>query len=413
MNQGISAYYGMRTLALLYKSTDICPRPSPPLPSQRCPSCSLPGPAMALANLIVTGLQDIQATRFSQLASSAIIVFDHVITLDEEVELIWKSSWSMGKVLFIINRYYTLTSVIVNNYALLSPSLTDSPDAYTERDSSVRPAPCCILLYSLITSGLRRPPLLSLARLDWSNRMYDSRRRASTLFFGAPCLISAPVILQMRLYALYFLNKKVLALMVTMFIISSASSAAIMGTVLEGITAHSHPLPGTTFCVPTGVPNYFFAFWIPILCFESLLCGLALYRGFQTFRATDPMFQSGRHLVAILIRDSVFYFLVMFATYLTNMLVWISASSNLLEIPIAFAVALSCCLGNRMILNVREVNREMDSDSETEHTGDSVKHQVRQTRSSFFGPSQQLSDIEMAQLRSMRAEQSYGQFIVL
>ncbi|KAJ6468127.1 hypothetical protein C8R47DRAFT_1223418 [Mycena vitilis] len=81
---------------------------------------------MALANLITTALRDIQATRYAQLASSAIIIWDHLITLDEEVELIWKSSWSMGKGLFVINRYYTLISVVINNYALLSPSLTDT-----------------------------------------------------------------------------------------------------------------------------------------------------------------------------------------------------------------------------------------------------------------------------------------------
>jgi hypothetical protein len=75
-------------------------------------------------------------------------------------------------------------------------------------------------------------------------------------------------------------------------------------------TARSHPILGTTFCVPDGVPDYFFAFWLPIILFESLLCGLALYRGFQTFRAAGTLFQSGRHLVAILIRDSVLYFLV-------------------------------------------------------------------------------------------------------
>ncbi|KAJ7245638.1 hypothetical protein B0H12DRAFT_1127415 [Mycena haematopus] len=313
---------------------------------------------MALANLIVTGLQDIQATRFSQFASSAIVVFDHIITLDVEVELIWKSPWSMGKVLFIINRYYTLASLVINNYGFFSSSLTDS---------------FCLRFFR------------------WQG------------WTGLIACMIAEIILQMRLYALYFLNKKVLALMVTTFILSSASSAVIMGMVLERLTAHAHPIPGTTvtFCVPSTVPHYFFAFWIPILCFESLLCALALYRGFQTFRASDPVFQSGRHLVAILIRDSVFYFLVMFATYFTNMLVWLSASSNLLEIPIAFSVAMSCCLGNRMILNVREVNREMDSDK-PQHTGETIKHQARQTRSSFFGPAEQLTDIEMAQLRSMR-----------
>jgi len=322
---------------------------------------------MSLANVLLTGLQDIQTTRYSQLASSAIIIFDHIITLDEEVELIWKSSWSMGKVLFVINRYYTLISVIVNNYALFSPTLTDS---------------FCLRFF------------------QWQG------------WTGLIACMIAEVILQMRLYALYFLNKRVLALMVTMFLMSSASSAAIMGTVLSGISALAHPLPGTTFCYPVNVPGYFFAFWIPIIGFESLLCGLALYRGFETFRASGTLFQSGRHLVAILIRDSVLYFLVMFATYFTNMLVWISGTPNLLEIPIAFSVALSCCLGNRMILNVREVNRDIKEESK-QRTGDTIKHQARVTRTSIFTQAEQLTDIEMAQLREMRVEQSYGQFVVL
>jgi hypothetical protein len=57
------------------------------------------------------------------------------------------------------------------------------------------------------------------------------------------------------------------------------------------------------------------------------------------------------------------------------------------------------------------VNREIVETKEP--SGESIKHQARETRSSFFGPSEQLTDIEMAQLRSMRADQSYGQFIVL
>jgi hypothetical protein len=40
----------------------------------------------------------------------------------------------------------------------------------------------------------------------------------------------------MRLYALYFLNKKVLFLMMASFIVASAVSATIMGTALSVIT---------------------------------------------------------------------------------------------------------------------------------------------------------------------------------
>ncbi|KAF7367149.1 hypothetical protein MSAN_00974600 [Mycena sanguinolenta] len=170
------------------------------------------------------------------------------------------------------------------------------------------------------------------------------------------CFI-AEVILQMRLYALFSMNKKVLVLVAIAFIVSSMSSAVIIGTALEGVGgALSNPVPGVTLCVVTGVPNSVFAFWIPILCFESLLCGLALYRGLQTFRLTDTLFQSTNRLVVILIRDSVFYFFVVFATYFIDMLmlVLVTTSNAPFEIGFAFSVALSCCIGNRMMLNMLE-----------------------------------------------------------
>ncbi|KAF4564007.1 hypothetical protein EYR36_003256 [Pleurotus pulmonarius] len=173
------------------------------------------------------------------------------------------------------------------------------------------------------------------------------------------CMI-AEVILQMRLYALYFLNKKVLAVMILGFIISSTLSAVVMGTILSGITAHAHAVPGVRFCIPNQIGDHFFLFWIPVLCFESLLVGLALFRGFQGALSDGSLFRSGRALVNVLIRDSVLYFLVMFATYLTNMLVWIGAPQSLLEVPIGFSVAMSCVLGNRIILNVRRTTRDAE-----------------------------------------------------
>ncbi|KAK7046448.1 hypothetical protein R3P38DRAFT_2873854 [Favolaschia claudopus] len=328
--------------------------------------------------LFMNALGDIQATRFSQLASSAIIMFDHIITLDKEVELIWKRPWAAGKVIFIINRYYTMISLCVHEYY-------------------------CTLLHSLNC----------IRFFQWQG------------WTGLIACMIAEVILQMRLYALYFLSKRVLILMASAFILSSASSAVILGTVLHRIKAHAHPLPPTptTFCAPSNVPSYFFAFWIPIISFESLLCFLALFRGFQTFRTSggSTLFQSGRHLVAILIRDSLLYFLVMFATYFTNMLVWASADPSLLEIPIAFSVALSCTLGNRLIFNVREVNQSDDDDKYPVAEGNSEptikEYQLRETRHESESDSdaslpaerrQQLTDIEMAQLRSMKAERSYG-----
>lgn len=146
------------------------------------------------------------------------------------------------------------------------------------------------------------------------------------------------VVLQMRLYALYSLNKKVLALMVTSFIVTSTMSGIIMGRVLASITGCAslnassstftnhhlrfvatarpfaflrlEPLSDVVFCAPSNVSLKFFTFWIPMLANECLLCFLALVRGFQTFRSGGTLFRSGRRLVGILIRDSALYFVV-------------------------------------------------------------------------------------------------------
>ncbi|KIM91463.1 hypothetical protein PILCRDRAFT_130148 [Piloderma croceum F 1598] len=37
--------------------------------------------------------------------SIALLLYDHIITLDKEVEWIWTLRWRLPKVLFIINRY--------------------------------------------------------------------------------------------------------------------------------------------------------------------------------------------------------------------------------------------------------------------------------------------------------------------
>ncbi|KAH0582296.1 hypothetical protein H2248_011933 [Termitomyces sp. 'cryptogamus'] len=238
------------------------------------------------------------------------------------------------------------------------------------------------------------------------------------------CMI-AEVILQTRIYAMYSLNKKVLVLMGVSFIFTTSTSATIMGIVLSRIKASALPFRGLIFCVPENVDTHFYAFWIPMLAFESLLCFLAVYKGYETFRSTSPSILPGHHLVQIIIRDSVLYFVVyglsgscldfshqnsflnsLFATYLTNFLIFLIAP-NLLEIPIGFSVTMSCVMGNRISLNVRNVNRELDLAGDSVKLSGHLSSPVSTGRPwSIVNPLGQtsLNDIEMAELRLMKAE---------
>lgn len=62
-------------------------------------------------------------------------------------------------------------------------------------------------------------------------------------------------------------------------------------------------------CVPPGLPPFYFAFWIPILLFDGILCITTLLRGFKEFFSSGPNCRCGKNLVRVLARDSAFYFL--------------------------------------------------------------------------------------------------------
>ncbi|KAJ3537703.1 hypothetical protein NMY22_g5483 [Coprinellus aureogranulatus] len=269
----------------------------------------------ATLRALLEAFRHVGVTRYTQMAATTIILFDHALTFDGEVEHIWKARWSAGKVMFLINRYYTIASVIFNNYGFFSTTLTDEF--------------CRRFLLWQGTTGL------------------------------LSCAI-AEIILQMRIYAMYSLNKTVLAVMICGFLSSIGTTTWILYTVLSKIIPKSIRLPdGTTFCNPIGISGNFYTYWIPMLLFECLLCGLAIGRAVATFRVgRKSNWGAARRLIIVLFRDSVAYFLIICATYLTCLLTWRFAPVTLIEVPITFSVAMSCVLANRMMLNVRELNHE-------------------------------------------------------
>ncbi|KAH9852850.1 hypothetical protein C2E23DRAFT_729979 [Lenzites betulinus] len=247
---------------------------------------------------LLEALPTIEKIRYAELSSSVIVFFDHLITLDQE-----RTHWSLGKILFLLNRYYALCIVIC---------------------------------------------------LAWFR---------SQGWTGVLAFIITELILLLRLYALYFRDKRVLVFMAIVFLASAAASAYVMGVAMNGVGAMAVTLPQSqsTVCVPTQLPAHFYAFWIPMLISESILCGLALLRGFKAYIPGSNMFQNGKRIIQVLVRDSLFYFVIIFATYLINTILFFARPDSEIEIPIGFAFSLSVVLANRLCLNVRGYIRDDQS----------------------------------------------------
>lgn len=46
-------------------------------------------------------------------------VYDYFLTLDREIEHVWKSRWSPVKHLFLFNRYFVIVDIIVQQFCML------------------------------------------------------------------------------------------------------------------------------------------------------------------------------------------------------------------------------------------------------------------------------------------------------
>ncbi|KAF4616415.1 hypothetical protein D9613_008244 [Agrocybe pediades] len=271
-------------------------------------------------------LYDVQSTRYSRMASNTLVIYDHLITFDDEIELIWRRKCSLSSIIFLLNRYYVLGSMLFASYGM--KTFTESnvyPDSFNL---------CSFQCFTLLMLPTRRS-ILSLGRMDWSHR-----------------------ILQMRTFALYGLNKRLLAVMMICYVSVLVSSGIILFKSLGATQIISIPIPGGSFCgISNRVPG-FYACWIPPLVYECLLCGLVIFRGVEELKITGSVFSRGQTLIRILIRDSALYLVGLAVVYLVILLFWTSERISLGEAPNGFAPTLSCILSSRVVLNVRGVFRE-------------------------------------------------------
>ncbi|KAJ7691364.1 hypothetical protein B0H17DRAFT_1201211 [Mycena rosella] len=71
------------------------------------------GEALAVEVLAATRLQIV---RYIEMASSAILFFDYLLTLNLEVTLVWPSRWSVSKFLFMTSRYLPFLEIPLTSY---------------------------------------------------------------------------------------------------------------------------------------------------------------------------------------------------------------------------------------------------------------------------------------------------------
>ncbi|KAJ6467925.1 hypothetical protein C8R45DRAFT_1019467 [Mycena sanguinolenta] len=267
---------------------------------------------------------------YLHLVGITVLYWDHLITLRNEVNLIWGRPKSLSAYCFFLNRYFAFFSGIpVTMIAFLSPS----------------------------TQMCQR---LSLFR---------------ELALVATQIITG-VIMIIRVYALYGRSKRVLWFLLGVgAVVVAVSTWSVNGQ--KG--SRSVVVGGCHFGLAESTSYQFAGSWEGLFGFDSIIFGLTVWYAFSTYRPENRF-----NLSAVIVRDGAMYFGLMALSNLVNI-----ATYYLVDIwpflPGAlgtFANCMSITLISRLILNLHEhantgiLTRPTDTESLFEFSTDELTPQM-------------------------------------
>ncbi|PAV15451.1 hypothetical protein PNOK_0921500 [Pyrrhoderma noxium] len=244
------------------------------------------------------------------VSSFTILIYYCVTHLDDEVEYIWSRKWTKGKAIYLITRYFWtvyFTYLIINNinYGWNEFTLYDSHLIATQADV-----------------------------------IYTTFYIYSSPIFDGIAIILAEIILQMRVYAVYGRNKRVLAALVCMTL-SSVVVCALQPTKKVYIHSKLECKDGVAACLASfglgrekghfsDVTAYYWSYLTYPIAAVSWLVVSTVERAEPTLDGRNP------DVMATIARDSITYFAVIFTLGLIATILSFITEINLPETSNAF-----------------------------------------------------------------------------
>ncbi|KZO95669.1 hypothetical protein CALVIDRAFT_564703 [Calocera viscosa TUFC12733] len=269
------------------------------------------------------------ATSYIEAAAMTALIYDHILTLSREVELIWKSSFSLVKLLFLVNRYSVLGVMLMQTWSMsgFANGLNDHvPCLYHYLDIFSAGGSCRTLFFAVsvwqLVSGGGISPFLLFLRV-WS--IYG-RTRTVQVVVGGLCAANFVAIL-------------------------IAASVNIWG-----LLRNVYYAPQVNRCVCTELPPWMWTIWVAPLLYETVIFGMIAYKTWAHMREDVQT-----PIITTLWRDGILYYVVLVAVRIYTILAWIVAPPSLFFMAIYLMLATITTMASRTILHLRAAARQRDS----------------------------------------------------
>ncbi|KAJ7254681.1 hypothetical protein B0H12DRAFT_1323394 [Mycena haematopus] len=275
--------------------------------------------------LSVVGLRDLQVTRLVSAGGLVILLYDHLLSLPDEVRLIWPARLTSSKVLFLGMRYIV---------------------------------PCIMIAHTAQLSGL--------ASIFLSDRVCKSWYIISILIGWLALGINDWLVL-LRVWVIWDRNRTFILCTLLMFVASNITVLVLSGLDFAQVLPIMHFEPLVHICALEGAASLrpLRILWLPGLSFQS---AMILSMAWKVL--TCP------HTRNSLIRDGYLYFMLLYVINLLNVILLLTVRPTLMLVMAFLMWCLTTTTTCRMILSLRHSGSPDLSDDQDEDTygGQSATH---------------------------------------
>ncbi|KAH8102196.1 hypothetical protein BXZ70DRAFT_59746 [Cristinia sonorae] len=255
-------------------------------------------------------LFELRIRTYLRFASSAVFVYDYLLTLGQEITFIWPFEWSTVDALYVLTRYLAFADTIVAMFYHLKPNLTA--------------AECKSLTLSS----------------SW------------ILVVG---IIVAEAILTLRTWAIWNRGKYIGVFLIAIFTSCMIVACLIEGLFLGSLTfapSFNDAIPG---CILTDANPAVGVEYVIVIVLETVVVLLTLLKVFQQRRADRQLGRPEHHgLAHVLYRDGLHYYMYPLAISIVNFVAVLKLPSYSADLLSGLQRVIHSTLTARVILNLRE-----------------------------------------------------------
>ncbi|KAF9493490.1 hypothetical protein BDN71DRAFT_1591028 [Pleurotus eryngii] len=305
---------------------------------------------------ITSSYHQLYATRYAQVSSLTLLVWDYFVTLPDEEQLLWHGRWTYPRALFFINRYQTIIWQIFNTVGTCSPPSTPSPlvlrfclgnkAGFAPRNTQA-------------DSGLAVTTDTSLLRSQCSCQAWGRHIIEAT---GTSIVFCVHLILAFRIYGLYGRSRWITMFLAIMLLATLSGEIYVAIRLAPDFARIPLPFMVNLFvCLPSETVDTSL-FFVPAIVFDIVALVLVVARGVSHMRMQRNYGFNESSIMRIMLRDSVLHFLIILVVYITLAVSWIKLEIAQRFLLHGYAVSAISMTATRMLLNLkREASRSPHS----------------------------------------------------